>query len=154
MGTKHKVLIMRCSNYDPETIRGVVREGMEELCVKPTGNVLLKPNVAIAHPDLFPRAFTRKEFLDGVIAATKERAENPKELAVGERSGLTLPTRWAFANVGYPEIIWKHQIKAHYFDEVRQVPVALKAKVLCINNRFRHALVIWCSSSHRGMGGG
>ena len=123
---KHKVLIRRCDDYDAEKIFGIVREGMEELGVKPSGKVLLKPNVVIAHPEIFPHAFTRKEFLDGVISATKARAEGAEEIAVGERSGITLATRFCFRNAGYPEVIKKHRVKAYYFDEVRQVPVTLK----------------------------
>jgi uncharacterized protein (DUF362 family) len=128
MNTKQKVLIMRCNDYDPEKIGGIIKEGMKELNVRPTGKVLLKPNVVIAHPEVFPHAFTRKEFLDGVISATKERAERVLEVAVGERSGITLPTRWNFKNAGYPEVIKKHKIKTYYFDEVKQVSMELKGK--------------------------
>jgi uncharacterized protein (DUF362 family) len=124
----HKVLIMRCDDYDPERIGSIVKEGMEELAVRPTGRILLKPNVVVAHPEVFPHAFTRKEFLDGVLSATKARAENAREVAVGERSGLTMPTRWAFKNAGYPEVIKKHRAKVYYFDESKQVPVAIKGK--------------------------
>ncbi len=67
MEKKHKVLIRRCDDYDPEKIYGIVKEGMEELGVRPTGRILLKPNVVIAHSEVFPHAFTRKEFLDGVM---------------------------------------------------------------------------------------
>jgi len=112
----HRVLIMRCDTYDPDRIAGIVKEGMEELDVRPTGRILLKPNVVIAHPELFPHAFTRKEFLDGVLTATRERAENPKEIAVGERSGIIIPTRFCFKNAGYPEVIRKHRVKTYYFD--------------------------------------
>jgi len=108
---KHKVLIMRCDEYDHDRIVGIVKEGMEELDVKPSGRILLKPNVVIAHPEVFPHAFTRKEFLDGVISATKDKAENVKEIAVGERSGITIPTRFNFKNAGYPEVIKKHNIE-------------------------------------------
>jgi uncharacterized protein (DUF362 family) len=123
---KHKVLITRCDEYDPKKIFGIVKEGMEDLDVKPSGRILLKPNVVIADPEIFPHAFTRKEFLDGVISATKARAEGAEEIAVGERSGITMATRFCFRNAGYPEVIKKHRIKAYYFDEVRQVPVTLK----------------------------
>ncbi len=126
MEPKHKVIIRRCDEYDPAVIGGIIKEGMEELNAVPTGKVLLKPNVVIAHPDLFPHAFTRKEFLDGAIWASKERSEGLKEIAVGERCGITLPTRWVFQNAGYPEILKKHKIKAYYFDEAKQVPVTLK----------------------------
>ncbi len=125
---KHKVLIMRCDEYDPDKIAGIIKEGMEELNVKPSGKILLKPNVVIAHPEIFPHAFTRKEFLDGAIEATKKKAENVKEISVGERSGITLPTRYNFKNAGYPEVIKKHKIKTYYFDETRNIPVKIKGE--------------------------
>lgn len=133
---KQKVLIMRCEEYNPEKISGIIKEGMEELGVKPSGRVLLKPNVVIAHPEIFPHAFTRKEFLDGVISATKALAEGAEEIAVGERSGITIPTRYNFKNAGYPEVIKKHKIKTYYFDEDRQVPVELKGKETLRDNIF------------------
>lgn len=125
-GRKEKVLIVRCRDYDPEMIAGLVREGMEELGLVPEGRVLLKPNVVIAHPRLFPHAFTRKEFLDGVLGAVKARAKGLKDLAVGERSGITMPTRWLFRNAGYPPVLRKHQARACYFDEEPQIPVQLR----------------------------
>ena len=125
MEKEHKVLIRRCDEYDPDRIATIVKEGMRELGVTPSGNILLKPNVVLAHPEFFPYAFTRQEFLDGVIAATKELANDVKEISVGERSGITVSTRYNFKNAGYPEVIKKHQIKAHYFDEVKQIPVKI-----------------------------
>ena len=125
---KQKVIIRKCADYDSDKIAGIVREGMEELGAKPEGKILLKPNTVIAHPELFPHAFTRKEFLDGVIAATKSLAVNVHEIAVGERCGIVIPTRFSFKNAGYPDIIKKHGVKTHYFDEVRQVPVEIKGQ--------------------------
>ena len=136
MEKKHKVIIMHCDEYNPEKISGIVKEGMQELGVKPRGKILLKPNVVIAHPEIFPHAFTRKEFLDGVISATKALAQDVKEIAVGERSGITLPTRYNFKNAGYPKVIRKHRVKIHYFDEVKQVPVKIKGKETLRDNLF------------------
>jgi len=136
MGKQHRVLIFRCNEYNPDEIAGIIREGMEELDVRPYGKVLLKPNVVIAHPEIFPNAFTRKEFLDGVISATKARAGEVEEIAVGERSGITIPTRFNFKMAGYPEVINKHQVKTYYFDEVEQVPFALHRKEKLRNNMF------------------
>jgi uncharacterized protein (DUF362 family) len=123
---KHKVLIMRCDGYDPDRIAGIVSEGMQELGVKPTGRVLLKPNVVLAHPQFFPNAFTRAEFLDGVLSAVKSRAEAVEEISVGERSGITVPTRFNFKSAGYEEIFDKHDTRTYYFDESRHVPIQLK----------------------------
>lgn len=125
---KHKVLIMKCDEYDPAKIAGIVKEAMEELGVKPRGKILLKPNCVIAQPEIFPYAFTRKEFIEGVLVATKEKAEGIQELSVGERSGITIPTRFCFKAAGYDEVIRRHNVTAHYFDESRQVPVKLTRK--------------------------
>ena len=118
---------MRCERYDPDRIAGIVKEGMAELDVVPTGRILLKPNVVLAHPQFFPNAYTRAEFLDGVLAAIKSRAKAPEEIAVGERSGITVPTRFNFKYAGYQNIIDRHGVKAYYFDESRQVPVKLRS---------------------------
>ena len=125
MTQKHKVLIMRCDGYDPDRIAGIIKEGMEELGVTPRGRILLKPNVVLAHPQFFPNAYTRGEFLEGVAAAVKSRAEFPEEIAVGERSGITVPTRYNFENAGYLDVIDKHDLKTYYFDESKHVPVQL-----------------------------
>jgi uncharacterized protein (DUF362 family) len=122
---KHKVLIMRCDEYDPVKIAGIIKEGMEDLGVRPFGKVLLKPNCVIAHPELFPHAFTRKEFLEGSILAARDKGETISELSVGERSGITVPTRFCFKNAGYIEILKKHRVKTYYLDEAKQVSVKL-----------------------------
>jgi len=115
MTAKYKVMIMRCDDYDATKIEGIIKEGMQKLDVKPAGKVLLKPNAVIAHRDLFPHAFTRKEVLDGVLGATRAMADDMTELAVGERSGITIPTRYCFKQAGYPKIIRKHRARTHYF---------------------------------------
>ncbi|MCU0560874.1 MAG: DUF362 domain-containing protein [Desulfobacterales bacterium] len=125
MQTRHKVLIRRCPRYDPERIAAIVREGMQELGVRPRGRILLKPNLVMAHPEIFPHAFTRREFLDGVITAVKAVATDVEELAVGERSGITIATRYSFKNAGYAPIVRQHGLKTYFFDEARQVAVPL-----------------------------
>jgi uncharacterized protein (DUF362 family) len=91
MAKEHKVLIRRCDEYDPDKIAAIVTEGMQELGVTPSGNILLKPNVVLAHPEVFPYAFTRKEFLDGVITATKELAKG--YAAKISESSISLPCK-------------------------------------------------------------
>lgn len=120
------VILRRCESYDPDRIRGIVREGMQALGDLPKGKVLIKPNGVIAHPELFPHAFTRAEFLDGVLGATRDVSPELSELAVGERCGITMPTRMSFTGAGWHAPIAKHNARAYYFDEVPQVEVALK----------------------------
>jgi uncharacterized protein (DUF362 family) len=144
MGEKHKVLIMKCDTYDADKIAGIVKYGMDQLNVIPSGNILLKPNVVIAHKELFPHAFTRKEFLDGVISATKEKAKNVKEISIGERSGITIPTRFNFKHAGYPEVIKKHRVKTYYFDEEKHVPFKLKKEVNLRDSMFFPKPIVDC----------
>lgn len=144
MEKNHKVLIMRCDTYDAARIARIVKEGMQELGVTPSKRILLKPNVVIAHPEVFPHAFTRSEFLDGVIAATKELAKDVEEIAVGERSGITIPTRYSFKNAGYPAVLKKHKIKAYYFDEVKQVPVDISGAAVLRNQLFMPKPIVDC----------
>ncbi len=124
----HKVLIMKCDDYDPRRIADIVKQGMEELGVTPKGKTMLKPNCVLAHKELFPHAFTREEFLEGVLIAMKEKGDAITELSVGERSGITIPTRYCFKKAGYLEVLKRHRVKAYFFDEVKQVPVELTRK--------------------------
>jgi uncharacterized protein (DUF362 family) len=123
---KPKVILRQCEIYDPDLISGIIREGMEELDARPYGKTMVKPNTVIAHQEFFPHAFTRSEFLDGLLTAIKTRSERVSELYVGERCGITIPTRYAFASALYPPVLHKHGVRAEYFDEGKQVRVELK----------------------------
>jgi uncharacterized protein (DUF362 family) len=123
---KPKVIIRHCNNYDPLRIAEIIGEGMDELGIEPSGRTMVKPNTVIAHPQFFAHAFTRSEFLDGLLTAVQLRSEAVSELYVGERCGITIPTRAVFAMAGYPRILRKHRVKPEYFDEGGQVRVALE----------------------------
>lgn len=123
---KPQVILRHCDTYEPARIARIISEGMEELDVRPHGRTMVKPNTVIAHHRFFPHAFTRPEFLDGLLAGIKSRDEDISELYVGERCGITIATRYAFATAGYPRVLRKHRIRAEYFDEGRQVRVDLK----------------------------
>jgi uncharacterized protein (DUF362 family) len=125
---KHKVLIMRCEEYDPQRISAIVKQGMDECGVRPTGRTYLKPNCVTAHSELFPHAFTRPEFLEGVIMAVKAKGADISELGVAERCGITLPTRWAFKEAGYNPVLARHDVKAIHLEESRPVRIELRAK--------------------------
>ena len=125
MSVKPKVIIRQCETYDAERIRVIVREAMEELDLRPKGRTLVKPNIVIADKK-YPHAFTRPEVCDGVLAALRDRDEGEmSELAVGERCGITVPTRMVFRNAGYHPVVKKHRAKTYFFDEERQVEIKL-----------------------------
>lgn len=122
---KYKVIIRNCREYNPERIAGIIGEGMEELGARPRGRVLIKPNVVIAHRKFFRNAYTRPEFLEGMILALKARGEEVKSLEVGEKCGITIPTRYAFFEAGYRKVLRRQRVKVHYFDEEDSVEVRL-----------------------------
>jgi uncharacterized protein (DUF362 family) len=119
-----RVILRHCDAYDPERIRGIVREGLRELGVVPRGRTLVKPNLVTAG-DLFAHAYTRPEFGEGVLRALRDvGADTMTELAVGERCGITLPTRYAFRESGWDAMLARVGGVTRYpFEEVPQVEV-------------------------------
>ncbi|HKA90341.1 MAG TPA: DUF362 domain-containing protein [Haliangiales bacterium] len=122
--TAPHVILRHCEDYDPQKIRDIVREGLVELGLKPSGRVLVKPNL-VAAGKLFPHAHTRPEVGEGVLHALKDvGGEAIAELAVGERCGITIPTRAAFHQSGFDEMIDRVPgVKRYYFEEQKQVEI-------------------------------
>ena len=125
-GSRPRVILRACPTYDVARIRQLVREGMEELGLRPEGRTLIKPNL-VAAGELFAHAHTRAEFFEGVVLALKDRAGGgTAALAVGERSGVTIPTRYSYAGSGFDRVIRRTGIRRFCFDEERQVEVELR----------------------------
>jgi uncharacterized protein (DUF362 family) len=121
-----KVIIRSCRAYDPEQIRTILREGMQELGVRPFGRTLVKPNL-VAAGELFPHAHTRPEFGEGMLRALKDLAgPDLTELACGERCGITIPSRIAFRDSGFDKMLKKvGGVKKYHFEEEQQVEIPL-----------------------------
>ena len=120
------VIIRDCPDYTVERIRRLARDGLELLNLRPHGRTLVKPNV-VASGANFPHAFTRSEFTEGVLRALKDRDEGQMtELAVGERCGITMPTRFAYRNADYYAMTQRvGDVGLYHFDEVPQVEIPL-----------------------------
>ncbi|MEZ4297517.1 MAG: DUF362 domain-containing protein [Polyangiaceae bacterium] len=118
-----RVIIRDCKTYDVQKIRQIIREGLEELGLEPSGRTLIKPN-CVASGDMFSNAFTRPEFLEGVILGLKDRDRGKvTELAVGERCGITIPTRLSFEGAGYYPVFERTGVRHYHFEEVPQVEI-------------------------------
>jgi len=124
-----KVIIRDCPDYDVQRIRRIVREGLEELDLRPFGRTLVKPNL-VAAGELFEHAHTRPELAEGVLWALKDRADGRlTELAVGERCGITIPTRAAFRDSGFEAMVRRVPgVKRYSFEEEKQVEIRLTHK--------------------------
>jgi uncharacterized protein (DUF362 family) len=120
-----RVILRHCDSYDAWKIRTIIREGLEELDLRPYGRTLVKPNLVCAG-ELFEHAHTRPEFAEGVLFALRDRADGAMtELAVGERCAITIPTRFVFAESGFDPVIARAGAKRYCFDEVPQVEIPL-----------------------------
>ena len=69
--TRPRVIIRSCDAYHVPTIRTIIREGLQQLQIQPTGHTLLKPNL-VSSGTLFDHAFTRAEFTEGVLLALRD----------------------------------------------------------------------------------
>lgn len=123
---KAKVILKHCAAYDPRQIQDILLEGMDQLGIRPQGRTLIKPNLVMPHKRYFSGCYTRPEFMDGLIGALKARGEGITDLAVGERSGITIPSRYAFFEAGYARVLRKYRVRAEYFDEKPSVQFLLK----------------------------
>ena len=129
MRERERVFLWNVQSYDPAIIADRVGKAMDKLLIKPKGRVLVKPNCVLAHPQLSPHAFTRPEVLDGVLQALQARAtEDTAGIVVGERCGITVPTRFPFRSAGYLPVCKRHGVEPRYFEEERPVEVLLEHK--------------------------
>jgi uncharacterized protein (DUF362 family) len=125
-----RVIIRSCRTYDPEAIRRIFREGLDELGLRPFGRTLIKPNL-VAAGELFPHAFTRPEVGEGMLRALRDVGGGPgsgamTELAVGERCGITVPTRLSFKESGWDAMLARvGGVRRYCFEEEPQVEIPL-----------------------------
>ncbi|MCZ7542745.1 MAG: DUF362 domain-containing protein [Anaerolineae bacterium] len=124
--THPTVLIRHCDAYDAGRLAHILGEGMDALGARPHGRTMIKPNVVVAVRGRYELAHTRAEFIEGLLAAVRARDGDVTELAVGERSALTVPTRFGFHHAGYGPAIKRHRAKAYYFEEYPNVEVPLR----------------------------
>ena len=121
--SRPRVILRHVESYDPARIREVTREALRELGLKPRGRTLVKPN-CVASGEQFPHAYTRPEFLEGVLQALlDEKDDTLTELTVGERCGITIPTRMAFRDAGYYPMFERVGVNHVHFEEVPQVEI-------------------------------
>jgi len=126
------VLVMRCEDYDRETMGRIMSEGMRRLAYRPGGKVFVKPNLVFAYkPDLYGRhAYTEPGFTGTALLAI---AGSPgvQGVDLGENAAVGLPTRMGFQYAGYyPEI-----------DRVRrQAPCPVD--IFCIDEELRDTVFV------------
>jgi len=128
MSGKAKVILRRVPEYDPARIRQVIREGIEELGLagRVHGRVTVKPNIVMAHPKLTPSAFTRAEFMDGLLGAIGDLSDGGSRVVITEKSGAGIPTSRMFRRAGYYRLRKNHKVRILPLEEDRKVRVPLR----------------------------
>lgn len=128
MRNKAKVIIRKTPDYSPEIIQKVIQEGLEffGLTHRIRGKITVKPNVVMAHPRVAPSAFTRAEFLDGLLGALEMQKKGDLRITISEKSGAGLPTARMFRRAGYHKLKKKHGIKLLPIEEAKKKTVPLQ----------------------------
>ncbi len=132
MERKAKVILRRAETYDPSLIAAIIRQGMDELGVGPRiqGRITIKPNVVMAHSKVTPSAFTRPEFLDGLLAAVESVSGGSGRVTVAEKCGAAVPTTRMFRRAGYYRLKKKHNFRLLAIEEARKTTVELKKGII------------------------
>jgi uncharacterized protein (DUF362 family) len=132
MKEKAKVILRRADAYEPALVARIIREGLDEFGLAPRiqGKITIKPNVVMAHHKVTPSAYTRPEFLDGLLTVLEEKAQGEMEISVAEKCGAAIPTSRMFRRAGYYRLRKKHRFKLRPIEEARKKTVRLeKGKV-------------------------
>jgi uncharacterized protein (DUF362 family) len=127
MAKKETVILRRLSDYDPDKIEGIIKEGLEELNLTPKiqGRITIKPNVVMAHHKIAPAAYTRAEFIDGLLGAVTSSNANAKQITIAEKCGAGIPTTRMFRRAGYYSLKRKHKITLLPIEEAKKTTVSL-----------------------------
>lgn len=113
-----RVHIYAVPRYEPARICEVVLDSMRRMGLVPQGEVLLKPNVVAAGKH-FPHAHTRAEFVEGVAAAVRTVTPTAS-VTIGERCGITIPTRFAFSEGGFNALAERTGLRLAPFEDDTQ----------------------------------
>jgi uncharacterized protein (DUF362 family) len=132
MAEKAKVILRRADRYDSTAIAGIIKEGLDELglALRIRGKVTIKPNVVMAHHKVTPSAYTRSEFLDGLMTALEAKSGGEMTITVAEKCGAAIPTSRMFRRAGYYKLRKKHRFSLRPIEEARKRTVPLsKGKI-------------------------
>jgi uncharacterized protein (DUF362 family) len=128
MKDKPRVILRRADVYDPALVAAIIRDGLDAFGLAPRirGKITIKPNVVMAHHKVTPSAYTRPEFLDGLLTALEEKAQGAAEVRVAEKCGAAIPTSRMFRRAGYYRLRKKHRFKLRPIELARKKTVPLR----------------------------
>jgi uncharacterized protein (DUF362 family) len=132
MKKKEKVFLRKIDAYDPVKAEKIIRDGLQDfgLTSQARGKITIKPNVVMAHHKVAPSAYTRPEFLEGVMRALQTSSEDPPSITIAEKCGAGIPTTRMFRRAGYYKLKKRNKFKLRPIELSRKKSVFLeKGKV-------------------------
>ncbi len=132
MEGRKKVILRRAESYDPAIIAEIIRQGIDELNLAPRikGRVTIKPNVVMAHHKVTPSAYTRPEFLDGLLSAIGSVSGRNTRITVAEKCGAAIPTTRMFRRASYYKLKKKHDFKLMAIEEAKKKRIPLHKGII------------------------
>ena len=98
--TRPKVILRRCSDPNPDTVEGILRECFEEIGARPHGRVLIKPNVVTANRDYIHHSYTHPGIIEALVRELG-RYDGVGSITIGESSGYGVPPGLFMREAGY-----------------------------------------------------
>lgn len=116
---KEKVIIRRAAGYNPLEIQRLIEEGLEEFGLRnqASGRITIKPNVVMAHKSMAPSAYTRPEFLEGLINSLPRSSDASCRVTISEKCGAGIPTSRMFRRAGYYKLRKKLGVRVRPIEE-------------------------------------
>jgi len=122
---KQKVILRRYEDYgDPRKLESIISEGLEELKPNLWGKVLVKPNVIFAHKRYGTTGYTHPSAIRALLTVLG-KIPAIKELILGERCAVWIPTRYCFSEAGYSPLARLPKVRFTFFDEEKKLKVNL-----------------------------
>ena len=116
---KYVVFLGACSNYDVENIQTVLLKALDSIKLgKPiSGNIVIKPNLVMAHPKVATESYTRCEIIEGIIRSIQSIGNNVNRIDIVEKSGLGVTTASMYRWAGYNKLRRQYPIKLRSMEE-------------------------------------
>ena len=122
---ERKVIIKKCDTYDKNEIQKIIKEGIEELGLKPQGKILIKPNIVTANKEYIHHSFTEPTMLEAMVDTLRQDYGQEK-ITIGESGGIGIPSRMFFAESGIRKMSNDIDIPLVDFNEEQAKEVTLE----------------------------
>ncbi|MBI5593932.1 MAG: DUF362 domain-containing protein [Deltaproteobacteria bacterium] len=122
---ERKVIIRRCDTYDKDIIRKIIKEGIDELGLKPEGKILIKPNIVTANKEYIHHSFTAPAMLEAMVDSLRQDYRQER-ITIGESGGIGMPSRMFFAESGIRRMTDKLDVPLVDFNEEQARVVLLE----------------------------